>query len=233
MSAHGRVALRAALFDLDGTLADTPCAIGRLLVRVCAEHGRRVTPERARPTIGTPLEAAFAELLALPATDPEICRAVRRYRALFEEDVLGSGRWLVHAGVREGLERLHEAGLPLAVATSKIAGSAHALLDAMEISAHFPVVIGQDMVGRGKPDPEMGLAAATALGVPADRCAYVGDTTTDLRMARAAGMLPVGVTYGIGGRAELTALAAPAGGAVHDSFEDVVDTLLLAERAAA
>ncbi|MEE1929409.1 HAD family hydrolase [Streptomyces sp. TRM 70351] len=213
----------AAVFDLDGTLADTPCVIKRLLVRVCAEHGRRVPPERAALTIGIPLETAFGHLLGLPPQDPEVCRAVRRYRVLFEEDVLGAGAWLVHAGVPEGLERLRAAGVPLAVATSKVSRSAHALLEVTGLAHHFPVVVGHDMVTRGKPDPESGLLAARLLGVPAHTCAYVGDTATDLRMARAAGMRPVAVTYGVGSRADLAALA---DGAVYDDFADVVDTLL-------
>ncbi|MGW3031144.1 HAD family hydrolase [Streptomyces sp. NPDC001178] len=215
--------LRAVVFDLDGTLADTPAAIRRLLVRVCAEHGRTVAPEEAAPTVGIPLEQAFGRLLGTAPDDPRTGRAVARYRELFDAEVLGTGTRLLHAGVPEGLARLRKAGIALAVATAKVSRSAHALLDALHIGAHFSVVIGHDMVSRGKPHPESGLAAAHALGIPPDGCAYVGDTVGDMRMAVAAGMRPVAVTYGVGSG---DALAAVPGTTVCDTFPDVVTHLL-------
>ncbi|KUN75280.1 HAD family hydrolase [Streptomyces griseoruber] len=217
--------LRAVVFDLDGTLADTPAAIRRLLVRVCAEHDRAVAPEEAASTVGIPLEEAFGRLLGTAPDAARTGRAVARYRELFDAEVLGMGTRLLHPDVPEGLARLRDAGIALAVATAKVSRSARALLHALRIDAYFPVVIGHDMVSRGKPHPESGLAAARALGVPPDGCAYVGDTVGDMRMAVAAGMRPVAVGYGVGGR---DALAAVPGTTVCDTFPDVVAHLLAA-----
>ncbi|MFD0395153.1 HAD family hydrolase [Streptomyces nogalater] len=119
------------------------------------------------------------------------------------------------------MRELRERGLPLAVGTSKISASAEKLLAATGIRELFGPVVGNDMVRRGKPDPEMGLRAASDLGVPAERCAYIGDTSTDMRMAISAGMLPVAVTYGVGAETELI----DGGALICRSFGEVVQTL--------
>lgn len=105
-----------------------------------------------------------------------------------------------------GLSALRAHGVELAVATSKTTRSAEALLDVMGIRDLVGPVIGQDMVRRGKPHPEMVLRAAGRLGVAAWQSAYVGDTVGDMRMAVTARMEPVAVTYGVGTFGELAAV---------------------------
>ncbi|MFF0461196.1 HAD family hydrolase [Streptomyces mexicanus] len=212
----------AVLFDLDGTLADTPAAIGRLLAEVCAEAGRPVAAADAAATVGIPLEDAFARLLALPAHAAPVAEAVRRYRSLFDARVPAQGPRLAYPGVAEGLARLTAAGIPLAITTSKVTRSAHALLTAMGLDRHFTVVVGHDRVRHGKPDPATALLAAQECGVPAAGCVVVGDAVVDVSMARAAGMRPVAVAYGVGSRPDLAA----AGAAVCADFDEVVAALL-------
>ncbi|MFE6775088.1 HAD family hydrolase [Streptomyces sp. NPDC057702] len=196
---------RAVVFDVDGTLADTPGAITALLVRVVAEHGVTADTDTVAATIGKPLEPSVAALLGRDVADPVTVRAVARYRELFDTDVLTRGAALLYPGVTEGLGQLVEQGFGLAVATSKISASAEKLLAATGIRGFFGPVIGNDMVERGKPDPQMGLLAARELGLAAEDCAYVGDTVTDMLMAAAAGMRPVAVTYGVGRAEDLAA----------------------------
>ncbi|WP_331721281.1 HAD family hydrolase [Streptomyces sp. NBC_00212] len=214
--------IRAAVFDLDGTLADTPDVIGKLLVKVCAEQGRDVDAAAVAPTIGKPLEASVARLLGREVSDDGTVRAVARYRELFDAEVLTLGSSLLYADVAQGLRELRAQGVLLAVGTSKITASAEKVLDATGLRDLFDPVIGNDQVRHPKPDPEMGLLAATELGVPVEQCAYIGDTVTDMQMAKAAGMVPVAVTYGVGGREEM----AQAGHEICHSFSAVVRTVL-------
>jgi phosphoglycolate phosphatase len=60
----------------------------------------------------------------------------------------------------------------------------------------FAAVLGHSEAHPKKPDPAMLLAAAAALGAAPTRCVYVGDTAVDVEAALAAGMLPVGVSWG-------------------------------------
>ncbi len=214
---------KALVFDLDGTLADTPALITELITGVMAEFDRYPTPEAVHATVGRPLEASLASLLGTTVQDPRADAAVLRYRERYEKEVLTWGPQLLFPGVPEGLARLREAGYPLGIATSKILRSARSLLEVTGIRDCFDVLACHDLVSRGKPDPEMGQLALRVLGASAERSWYVGDTSTDMQMAVAAGMRALGVSYGVDDARQLIA-----GGAeqVVSSFDEVVEVLL-------
>ncbi|GAA2339770.1 phosphoglycolate phosphatase [Streptomyces caniferus] len=217
----GGETIRAAVFDLDGTLANTLPPISKLLVKVASEQGCSVTARQAAAAIGKPPGPAFGRLLGKPEEDGRVQAAISRYRELFAYEVLCQGPQLLFPGVTAGLSALRAHGVELAVATSKTTRSAEALLDVMGIRDLVGPVIGQDMVRRGKPHPEMVLRAAGRLGVAAWQSAYVGD----MRMAVTARMEPVAVTYGVGTFGELAAVA---GTRMCSSFKDVVSVIAAA-----
>ncbi|SLM65091.1 MULTISPECIES: HAD family hydrolase [Dickeya] len=186
------------IFDLDGTLVDTPSGIVSAFISALHSMGIAFEDERAiRATIGLPLEHAFAQLLAIAPDDEQVAVAVRCYQSAFREQVLPRARELVFPGVVDGLTLLKRQGYSLAVATSKVLTSAQALLEAAGLWSFFDLVLGADSVTHPKPDPEMGLLAMSRLGAEAATTVMVGDTTHDLFMARQAGMSAIGVTWGI------------------------------------
>lgn len=196
----------AVLFDLDGTLMDTPAGIVATFAAVfAAMQVPAADPLEVRGTIGLPLPVAFAKLLGVPEQDPLIPQAIAHYQRCFKLVVLPAARGLVFDGVVDGLARLRAAGLALAVATSKFYASADALLTAAGLRSAFDVVLGADQVGNPKPHPEMALTLLTQLGVPLESAVMVGDTTHDLLMARSAGIRSIAVTYGVHSPAELAA----------------------------
>ncbi|WNV87874.1 HAD family hydrolase [Umezawaea sp. Da 62-37] len=189
---------RAVVFDLDGTLVDTPSGIVRAFTAVFAEIGAPQPGDAAiRATIGRPLSEAFGGLLGSPTDDALVAECVQRYLVLFREIVLPVAPTLVFPGVVDGLGVLRDAGFLLSVATSKFSASAEALLEAAGLRSWFDLVVGADQVSKPKPDPEMGFAVLKALGVAAADAVVVGDTTHDLLMARASGMDSIAVTYGV------------------------------------
>jgi phosphoglycolate phosphatase len=195
-----------AIFDLDGTLVDTPRAIVEAFTAAFAAMGAPVqAPEAIRATIGLPLEEAFRRLLGAPRGDARVAEGVRQYRVFFESLVLPRAPGLVFPGVAEGLAALRASGFTLALATSKFHASADALLRAARLRDEFSLVVGADQVAQPKPHPEMGLLIMRELGAASGRTVMVGDTTHDLAMARAAGMRSVAVTYGVHGADELRA----------------------------
>ncbi|MDX2545247.1 HAD-IA family hydrolase [Streptomyces sp. WI04-05B] len=195
---------RVAMFDLDGTLVDSPRAIVEAFAVAFEAMGADPRdPADVRATIGLPLEQAFGKLLGVPQDDPRVAEGVAQYQQAFRTVILPRARSLVFPGVAEGLDELRRRGVVLTVATSKFHTSADALLTAAGLRDHFTVLIGADDVTYPKPHPESGLRILEQLDARPEHAVMVGDTTHDLRMAEAAGIASVAVTYGVHQRAEL------------------------------
>ncbi|WP_171163609.1 HAD family hydrolase [Streptomyces sp. I05A-00742] len=210
-----------AVFDLDGTLVDTPRGIVETFTAAFAAMGLDAPrPEAVRATIGLPLERAFGSLMEVAPDSEQAAEGVRRYQALFREIVLPRAPELLFPGVADGLAGLQARGVVLTVATSKFQASAEALLTAAGIRDRFRVVVGADRVTHPKPHPESGELILRELDTPAGSAVMVGDTTHDLLMARACGMRSIGVTYGVHAEAEL--LTAEPTWLAH-TFDEVLD----------
>jgi phosphoglycolate phosphatase len=195
------------VFDLDGTLVDTPSAIVEAFTTAFASMGLDVPIASAiRATIGLPLEQAFSRLMGTPLDDDRVAHGVKQYQVCFKELILPRAARLVFPGVAEGLATLREDGCTLALATSKIYASADALLRAAGLRDYFSVVVGADQVTHPKPHPEMLEVIMLTLGISAEQTVMVGDTTHDLLMAKAAGTRSVAVTYGVHSPEELKSL---------------------------
>jgi len=189
--------LEAVIFDLDGTLVDTPYVIVQTALSALAEKGcKGPTADAIRATIGLPLTVAFSGLLGLPEHSDDVQGCVAEYRRLWRERVVPRSKEFLYPGVAEGVAELHRSGLRLGVATSKAQAGAIAQLEAAGIAPYFEVVAGYDAVARPKPEPDLALHVLERLGKRADAAVLVGDTTHDLLMARAAGLRAVAVTYG-------------------------------------
>ncbi|MET0134518.1 MAG: HAD family hydrolase [Kibdelosporangium sp.] len=198
----------AVLFDMDGTLVDTPAGIVRVFHTVLAEMNRPAAAAAVRATIGRPLAPSLGSLLGLPTDHPDVEQAVARTRALFTEQVVPSAAGLVFPGIPSLLARLRANNRPLAVVTSKIRPSTEQLLGAAGLLDSFDVLSCHGMTERGKPHPDLALLAASELGVPPEHCVVVGDGVDDIRMAVAAGMVAYGVDFGVATRAELLSVGA-------------------------
>lgn len=189
---------RCAIFDLDGTLVDTPRGIVTTFAAVFTQLDLpTVDSSTIRGTIGLPLPAAFAKVLGLPEDEPVVASCVELYQSTFRKIVLPMATQLVFPGVYDGLQSLREDGFLLAVATSKFIVNAEALLTAAGLREEFSVVVGADQVSKPKPDPESGFLVLRKLGVAPGNAVMVGDTTHDVLMAHGAGMASIGVSYGV------------------------------------
>jgi phosphoglycolate phosphatase len=193
----------AILFDLDGTLIDTPSGIVRVFEEVLAQDGRVVAETDIRATVGRPLDASFGVLLDLPADSAAVARAVTRFRDVFRTRVVPGARELVFPGVPALLTRLRAAGHQLAIVTSKVETSAREILTSAGLMDEFEVIVCHGMAPLGKPNPDLALLAADRLGRSPGECVVVGDSVDDVRMALAAGMPVIGVACGVSGPGQL------------------------------
>ncbi|MBB1484136.1 HAD family hydrolase [Tessaracoccus sp. MC1865] len=196
---------RAVLFDLDGTLADTVPLIAEYIAGALNAHGIECVPRDVYPLIGRPIEFAMGELHTF-ADDPErMNRIIVEYRDALHLAVNAAGSKLVLPGVREMLEDLRLAGYRIGVVTAKGTGSAIHLLDITELSHLIDALVTTEDVEHGKPAPDSALLGLERLEVQAEGTWYVGDAVSDMTMAIAAGMRPLGITTGAATREELLA----------------------------
>ncbi|MDI7275614.1 MAG: HAD family hydrolase, partial [Anaerolineae bacterium] len=111
-------------------------------------------------------------------------------------------------GVADLVASLRSHGLRLAIATTDRRSRAEAALAALGIGHHFSAFVGAEDVARGKPAPDMALAACEQLGCCPEETIVVGDSPADLQMGRAAGAgACIGVTTGLNGADRLAGLA--------------------------
>ena len=187
--------IRAVLFDLDGTLVDTPQAIVDVTQGTLAALGRPPADAQAiRDGIGLPLPVALGQLLGTGVAGA--ADAVEIYRVLWRAQVTPRLKTLVYPGVYEGMQELKSRGLRLAVVTGKAQEGADGTVDGAGLRAYIEVALGYTSVPNPKPAPDLALEAMKRLQLPPDAGIVVGDAVHDLEMARRAGMRSVAVTYG-------------------------------------
>jgi len=181
---------RAVVFDLDGVLWDGEALYHRALNAVLAPLGHAMDYETYRQAVaGLSVEDCWEwarERFGLGQPLEELLEAY--HRAVME--LLRDGVEPL-PGARQLVGRLRELGVPLALASSSRREWVEATLRGLGLERAFQAIVTASEVERAKPAPDLYLAAARLLGVPAQRCIAVEDTPTGLRAARAAGMFAV------------------------------------------
>lgn len=188
----------SVVFDLDGTLIDTAPDLIATLNTVFAREGFMPVPfEEARALIGAGARRLIERGLALQtaAPDPsEVDRLYADYIAHYADHIAERSR--PFPGIEAALDRLAADGHRFAVCTNKLEWLSIRLLDALSLSGRFAVICGQDTFGVAKPDPEILRRTILAAGGDISRAVMVGDTSTDVATARAAGIPVIAVDFG-------------------------------------
>jgi HAD superfamily hydrolase (TIGR01509 family) len=179
VTAPGRRLPAAALFDWDGTIADTLPLIYRANVVVLGELGISLSREWFRERYTPDWRAAYREL----GVPEDRWDAVA---ARWSEEML-AGRPRAIPWARGGLRRLARSGVRLGLVTASTRDVVAPNLGRLHLEGVFEAAYYADDVTTGKPHPEALLRALADLDVEPADAVYVGDTTVDLAMATAAG----------------------------------------------
>lgn len=185
----------AVVFDLDGTLVDTVPARIRAWREALADVGLPADDERLRPMIGMDGRALAREIAREAGRELSADAAEAIDRRAGERFDVHNRAPLVLPGAREALDRLSDAGVTWAIATSSRAEQVSASVRALGLPS-APRIVDGSRVAHAKPAPDLLLLAARELGVDPGRTWYVGDSTWDMRAAVAAGMPAIGVLAG-------------------------------------
>ena len=181
-----------AVFDLDGTLADTiELIVESYQYAFRSILGREEDPAVIRSWIGRPLISAFRD--HSPEHADELYETYLAWNADNTERLIRG-----YDGVREVLRDLTESGIHVGVATSKRRESAQQAMDLLGLSEFVEVLVAMEDTERHKPDPTPLLLALERMGRSSNDSVYVGDAVVDVLAGKAAGMDTVAVTWGAG-----------------------------------
>ena len=186
------------VFDLDGTLVDTaPDLVATLNVVLGREGLPPVAYETARNMVGggarLMLECGL-ETQGRRLAPSDLERLVDDFIAHYAAHIADSS--LPFPGLATALDDLVAHGCRLAVCTNKLEWLSVRLLDLLGLSQHFVAICGPDTFGMKKPDPGLLQRTIAQAGGRIERAVMVGDSTTDVLTARAAGVPVVAVDYG-------------------------------------
>lgn len=195
----------AVIFDLDGTLLDTLADLANSMNAVLCACGYATHPQADyRYFVGEGMETLVRRTLPPSARgDEQVSARLADMRAEYGR------RWSEtsqpYEGIPEMLDALTDRGVPLAVLSNKPDDLTRLVVRTLLPAWTFVECRGLREDTPAKPDPAGASAIAGAMNVEAARVLYVGDTATDMKTGRSAGMFTVGVTWGFRQRHELEA----------------------------
>jgi len=189
------IAIKAVLFDLDGTFADTAPDMARAINAVRGHHGMpALALTQLRPHVSNgargmvaaafdvkPGEANFTELREAFLIEYE--RAICVHSTLFD-------------GMLETVTLLEQRNIAWGIVTNKITRHSAPLMRAFGVEMRAACIVSGDTCARAKPYPDPLLHAAKLMQIDPAHCLYIGDDLRDIQAAHAAGMRSVAALYG-------------------------------------
>ena len=184
------------VFDLDGTLIDSARDLAAS-VNAAIERLRPGTPpvplERVRTFVGDGAAMLVTRTLGAAGVAVPKEEALPVFLECYQARLLDTT--VLYPGVRESLDALGDRRL--AVLTNKPGEMSRRILEGLGVAGRFVRICGAGDVPAKKPDPAGLRMLLEETGTPPAAAVLVGDSAVDVRTGRAAGVLTVGVTYGL------------------------------------
>jgi phosphoglycolate phosphatase len=208
------------IFDLDGTLIDSERDLTDSVNATRAWAGlERLADETVASYVGNGAPVLIQR--AFPnASEVELPRLLRYFLDYYREHMLDATT--LYPGVREALDRLHAAGIAMAVLTNKPVRFSLRLIEGIGLEPHFFRVYGGNSFDEKKPHPRGIDLLVAETGAERSRTVMVGDSAVDIRTARNACVKACGVSWGF--QPETFAEAPP--DFVIDDMRQLVDRVL-------
>ncbi len=187
--------IKAVLFDLDGTLADTARDLGAALNRLLAEENLPPQPyEAVRPIASHGARGLVSLGFGIDKSHPRFEEYRLRFLEQYDHDF--SSHTTLFDGINELILALQARGLTWGIITNKPMRFTDRLVPALPFAVPPAVVVSGDTVGVAKPDPAPMLHACRLIDTDPRHCLYVGDAERDIQAGRAVGMKTVLVNWG-------------------------------------
>lgn len=188
-------AIKAVLFDLDGTLADTAPDLARALNRVRAERQCEPVPASvSRPHTSSGARGLIGAGFGILPGHPDFETLKERFLAYYEAEVYVDTR--LYDGMPELLAGLEARAIRWGIVTNKATRFTTPLVARLGLDQRAACVVCGDTTARAKPHPDPLLHAASQMTLQPGQCLYVGDDLRDVQAARAAGMPVLAAGFG-------------------------------------
>jgi phosphoglycolate phosphatase len=188
-------AVRALIFDLDGTLIDSKLDLIHSVNAMMREMKRpQLATETISGYIGHGAPQLVARALGGTATEEEIKHALQFFLGYYEGHKMDNT--CAYPGVGETLPHLSK--LPMAVLTNKPVRISVRILNSLGLAKYFQAIYGGNSFESKKPDPFGANKILQEFGIAAHEALIVGDSEVDIQTARNAGTHAAAVNYGFG-----------------------------------
>lgn len=179
-------AVKALIFDMDGTIIDNMMVHHRAWQQLLGELGYSWTLEEVKARVWGKNEEIFERLFPSQFSQEQVAelteRKERRYVEIYRPDIA------MLAGLEKLLEDARSMGVRLGIATAAPRICVDFVRDALSLENYFDTIVDAQQVSKGKPHPEGFLRAAECLGVSPEECVVFEDAPVGVEAAQAAGM---------------------------------------------
>lgn len=186
--------LDLVVFDVDGTITDSAAVITSCVTMALEELGLEPqTKEQLKRWVGPPLSVSFQTFAGVPAE--HVDDAIATYRSYYVDRMLSAP---LFPGISTALENIYDAGIPMAVATSKIERLAAPILEHHDVARYFQHIVGSR---EDEPNQTKASVIADALGrmkadgFSTENAVMIGDRIHDVEGAHANGMETIGALW--------------------------------------
>jgi beta-phosphoglucomutase len=193
----------AVIWDVDGVLVDSAEQHRQAWHRLAAEEGVPFTDADFWASFGMRNADIIPRFFGADLTPEQVQALADRKESTYRE--LLRAQVAALPGARELLAALHAAGYRQAIGSSAPPENLQVIVDLLGLAPYLEATISGERVARGKPAPDIFLAAAAALGVPPTRCLVIEDAPAGVAAAHAGGMRCLAVRRA--GQADPPALA--------------------------
>jgi len=207
------------LWDLDGTLADSRDFHWRSWRETMSAAGVNVTEAQFLASFGQRNDAIIPAWLGTRAT-PDLVRELAEAKEALYRALITSEGLVPLPGAADWVRRLNDDGWRQAIASSAPKLNVELMARVLGLADYMAALVSAEDVRAGKPDPEVFLTAAAALGVPPAHCVVVEDAAAGIEAARRAGMPSIGV--GTSGTAAATIRVASLDQLPADTFDGLI-----------
>ena len=185
--------IKTILFDLDGTLIDTPPVIIETFKELFETYIKdvKLTDEMYESFLGQSLYVTFMQYV----DQARVSELVDIYRDVSEKKLEHTLRAYPYA--QSTLKAIKKKKIPIGIVTSKLKTVALSHLKKVGLDDFIDYIIGYEDVEHHKPDPEPLLKALTYFNAKPDEAIYIGDHENDIKAAKKAGMMSCAVTYSL------------------------------------